>query len=92
MKQGPLDMLTYITQTPLDDELTDVRLYFSMRRLADEAATCAVSELNDRVTNLQFTQDVPIWENKIYRERPALTELDGPVAEYRRWFRQFYSV
>jgi nitrite reductase/ring-hydroxylating ferredoxin subunit len=92
VKQGPLDMLTYITQTPVDDELTDVRLYFSMRRLADEAATRAVSELNDRITNLQFTQDVPIWEHKIYRERPALTELDGPVAQYRRWFRQFYSV
>jgi 3-ketosteroid 9alpha-monooxygenase subunit A len=91
VKQGPLDMLTYITQTPIDDELTDVRLYFSMRRLPDEAATLAVSELNDRITNLQFTQDVPIWENKIYRERPALTELDGPVAQYRRWFRQFYS-
>ena len=62
-----------------------------MKRLPDEKATASVSELNDRVTNLQFTQDVPIWENKTYRERPALTEIDGPVAQYRRWFRQFYS-
>jgi nitrite reductase/ring-hydroxylating ferredoxin subunit len=91
VKQGPLDMLTYITQTPVDEELTDVGLHFSMRRLADEAATRAVSELNDRVTRAQFEQDVPIWEHKVYRERPALTEADGPVAQYRRWFRQFYS-
>lgn len=89
--QGPLDMLTYIAQTPVDDELTEVNLLFSMRRLPDETATAAVSELNDRITNEQFAQDVPIWENKIYRERPALTQVDGPVAQYRRWFRQFYS-
>jgi 3-Ketosteroid 9alpha-hydroxylase C-terminal domain len=47
---------------------------------------------HDEVTNLQFTQDVPMWANKIYRERPMLTKVDGPVAQYRRWFRQFYSV
>ena len=34
---------------------------------------------------------MPIWEHKIYRERPILTKVDGPVAQYRRWFRQFYS-
>ncbi len=91
VSQDPIDMLTYITQTPINDELTEVTLCFSMKRLEDEAATESISELNDRVTNLQFTQDVPIWENKVYRERPIVTKIDGPVAQYRRWFRQFYS-
>ena len=91
VSQDPIEMLTYITQTPIDDELTEVALCFSMKRLEDEAATESISELNDQVTNLQFTQDVPIWENKIYRERPIITKVDGPVAQYRRWFRQFYS-
>jgi len=91
VSQGPLDMLTYITQTPIDDEQTDVRLHFSMRRLPDEDATRRVMELNDRITNEQFRQDVPIWENKTWRARPPLTEVDGPVAAYRRWYRRFYS-
>jgi 3-ketosteroid 9alpha-monooxygenase subunit A len=91
VNQDPVEMLTYITQTPVDDEFTEVSLLFSMKRLADEEATEAVSKLNDEITNLQFTQDVPIWENKIYRQRPVLTKADGPVAQYRRWFRQFYS-
>jgi 3-ketosteroid 9alpha-monooxygenase subunit A len=90
--QGPLEMLTYIAQTPVDDEITEVSLLFSMKRLPDEKATDSVSELNARVTNAQFTQDVPIWENKIYRERPALTQVDGPIGRYRVWFRQFYSA
>ena len=92
VKQGPLDMLTYITQTPRDEECCDVRLHFSMRRLADAAATERIAELNERITRAQFEQDVPIWEHKCYRARPALVEGDGPIAEYRRWFAQFYST
>ena len=91
VSQDPIEMLTYITQTPIDDELTEVALCFSMKRLEDEATTESISELNDQVTNLQFSQDVPIWENKVYRERPIITKIDGPVKQYRRWFRQFYS-
>ena len=56
-----------------------------------DAATESISAMNDEITNLQFTQDVPIWENKVYRERPMTTKIDGPVPQYRRWFRQFYS-
>jgi 3-ketosteroid 9alpha-monooxygenase subunit A len=91
VREGDLDMLTYITQTPIDTEYTDVTIQFSMRALADADTTRMVSEINDRITNEQFSQDVPIWEHKIYRERPPLTAVDGPIAQYRRWFRQFYS-
>ncbi|MBV9869300.1 MAG: Rieske 2Fe-2S domain-containing protein [Frankiaceae bacterium] len=91
VKDGELDMLTYITQTPVDDEFTDITICFSMRALDDEVVTASISELNAKTTNLQFAQDIAIWENKIYREKPILTQADGPVAEYRRWFRQFYS-
>jgi nitrite reductase/ring-hydroxylating ferredoxin subunit len=90
--EGPLEMLTYITQTPIDDEHTEVNLDFSMKRLDDDDATETVAELNDQVTNLQFAQDVPIWEHKVYRERPLLTKVDGPVHDYRRWFSQFFSA
>jgi hypothetical protein len=91
VREGPLNMLTYITQTPVDDEITEITLHFSMVALDDEAATASIAALNDEVTNAQFQQDVPIWENKIYRERPPLTRVDGPITQYRRWFRQFYS-
>jgi len=91
VKQGPLDMLTYITQTPIDDERCGVRLHFSMRCLPDAAATERIAALNERITRAQFEQDVPIWEHKCYRARPTLADGDGPIPEYRRWFAQFYS-
>ena len=39
----------------------------------------------------QMREDTPIWENKVYHERPLLCDGDGPIAQYRRWARQFYS-
>jgi hypothetical protein len=92
VKQGSLDLLTYITQTPIDDELTDVRLHFSMRRLADESATRAIAEANDRITNDQFRQDLSIWEHKTWLAKPRLSAVDGPVTRYREWFAQFYTA
>ena len=39
----------------------------------------------------QMSEDIPIWENKKFQERPVLCDGDGPIAEFRRWMRQFYS-
>jgi 3-ketosteroid 9alpha-monooxygenase subunit A len=38
----------------------------------------------------QVNQDIPIWENKVYLEEPTLCDGDGPIAKYRKWFKQFY--
>jgi hypothetical protein len=37
------------------------------------------------------TQDIPIWENKIYRERPILTKSESGIVTHRNWCKQFYS-
>jgi len=37
-----------------------------------------------------YADDIPIWERKRYRSRPALSDADGPFARYRRWYGQFY--
>jgi len=34
--------------------------------------------------------DFPIWDNKIHRARPILTEVEGDVGRFRRWYKQFY--
>ena len=39
----------------------------------------------------QVEQDIPIWENKTFRESPLLCDGDGPIAKFRRWFGQFYD-
>ena len=39
----------------------------------------------------QMNQDIPIWENKKYFDRPVLCEEDGQFGVYRKWMRQFFS-
>ncbi len=42
--------------------------------------------------SLAITQDFQVWENKKFRPRPMLCDGDGPIGEYRKWARQFYTV
>jgi len=88
---GRVHSVTFITHTPIEPERVEFSLAFSMHRLADPEATAAIERMNREIVNLQARQDMPIWEHKIYRAKPILTALDGPVHDYRRWYRQFYS-
>ena len=38
-----------------------------------------------------MTQDIPIWENKIYRPLPVLTKSESGIIAHRNWSKQFYS-
>lgn len=35
-------------------------------------------------------EDIRIWDNKIYREKPLYCDGDYSVIEFRRWFKQFF--
>ena len=74
--------------TPIDEENVKVRWVFSARK-ADGAD--AAENLANGLTS-GVSQDLPIWENKRYRERPILCEGDGPIMQYRKWAAQFYAL
>ena len=37
-----------------------------------------------------YFQDVAIWENKRWRDKPILADGDGPINKIRKWYRGFY--
>jgi hypothetical protein len=41
--------------------------------------------------NRQMEQDIPIWNKKVYRSRPALTAGEGPITVFRAWAKRFYA-
>jgi hypothetical protein len=87
-----IETLALVTHTPIDDEEVALQLSFCMKRIDDVGAMERIEAINREITNAQFRQDIPIWEHKIYRERPLLTAVDGPIPRYRQWYRQFYSA
>ncbi len=60
---------------------------FGSQRQADVESGVAAAVVREVVR--QMNQDIPIWEHKRYLAAPMLCDGDGPIAEYRRWARQF---
>src|SRR5579864_3503475 len=73
--------------TPVDEDNVHVRWIFtSPRSLGETAAQDAAQMFCEGLS-----QDIPIWENKVYQEPPVLRPSERDVSEHRRWCRQFYS-
>jgi len=89
---GKVATLALVAHTPVEQDRVELNLSFCVTAMADTEAMQHIQDLNAEIVNGQFRQDIPIWENKIYRERPMLTAVDGPITQYRRWFRQFYGA
>ena len=74
--------------TPIDDEHVCQRWVFSYpKALGEEQGLKIVNAF----TESGIFEDIPIWEHKVYVEHPVLVKGDGPIADFRRWAKQFYS-
>jgi cholesterol 7-dehydrogenase len=79
-------IVMFQSQTPVAPLEIDVRFrWWSEKRVPKLLASYVVGNW---VT--QWRQDVPIWERKLHRAKPMLTENDGAVMRLRRWYSQFY--
>jgi phenylpropionate dioxygenase-like ring-hydroxylating dioxygenase large terminal subunit len=75
--------------TPIDRETTRIKLGVIALREGGEEFDAALRKYMEEHA-VVATQDFEIWENKVHRPAPLLCDEDGPIAEYRRWVRQFY--
>jgi nitrite reductase/ring-hydroxylating ferredoxin subunit len=82
------DIVTFVSSTtPIDADNVHVRWIFTA-----PAAVGAETLLSTADGFCQgVSQDLPIWENKIYKDPPVLRPSEKDVTDQRRWARQFYS-
>jgi len=73
--------------TPIDEEHVHVRWTFATPRSLGEGAP---TEIADSFLS-GVSQDIPIWENKAYQQRPVLTKEEKGILDHRAWAQQFYS-
>jgi hypothetical protein len=88
---GICETVLMASTTPIDDEHCDIRFDFVQRKENGAAPRGGIGAAIIRDVVKQLGEDIPIWENKTYLERPILCDGDGPIAEFRRWSQQFYS-
>lgn len=89
--KGICETLQVGSVTPIDDETVLIRKSFTQERVDGKNPEGGVAAALLKNVVGQLEQDIPIWERKIYHERPLLSSGDGPITQYRRWARQFYS-
>jgi 3-ketosteroid 9alpha-monooxygenase subunit A len=86
------DIVFLTATTPIDAEHCDLRLLFLVR---EEPGTATMSARNRALIDAiaeNTSRDVPIWEHKVYRDKPPLVAGDGPIRTLRQWARQFHEI
>lgn len=82
------DVVTFLSSvTPVDEENVHVRWLFTTPMTHGPDFTAGMAEQ----FSAGVTQDIPIWENKLYRPRPVLTRGESGIVAHRTWAAQFYS-
>lgn len=84
-----LDYCVVFYFLPIDGERVAVHSYYSIRRKG--IWTRPLLHMAMRDGSYTIDQDVPIWENKLYRPRPLLSDADGPILQFRKWAAQFHA-
>ena len=84
-----LESILLLAHTPIDEGHLDLRFAVSLERTGPRTEQFA--ELYAENLRLGFHEDIQIWENKVFRERPRICEGDGPIGRLRTWYRQFYE-
>ena len=83
-------MVQIASTTPIDLESVDARYQFMLDREQGDAGSGVGQAIIGDILK-QMSEDIPIWEHKVYHDRPVLCDGDGPLGPFRRWTRQFYS-
>lgn len=81
-------MTVFTATTPIDRRHVRLLWHFYL----PTALAPLAADIIDGVTGeFGLGADLPIWRDKVYKERPLLVKGDGPIAEFRRWYAQFYE-
>lgn len=90
-------MIMVIAITPMEQELTLFHMKFFYPDYQDDLFRRGLIEdlikeqVNRRGEFTGIISDLPIWDHKIYKEKPLLCDGDGKIIEFRKWFSQFYN-
>jgi phenylpropionate dioxygenase-like ring-hydroxylating dioxygenase large terminal subunit len=89
---GGIENCQLLMYTPIDEDQVHVRFTTLVKRIKNDELSRRVLNATNAETVRLFDQDIAIWQNKLYRPQPQLTQGDGDLMKYRRWASQFYGA
>ena len=79
-----------LTHTPVNETTVDLRIGASIRKRGNEEWLEKMESLVIKAIMGAIQDDIAIWKHKIYRDRPVLSDADGPIGKLRKWYSRFY--
>jgi len=87
-----IDMVMLGTNVAIDEDSCEQHFHVWYKNPDRDEKVDRIGKAFYNEVDRQFQDDIPIWENKIYRDKPNLCDGDGPIARLRKWASQFYVV
>jgi phenylpropionate dioxygenase-like ring-hydroxylating dioxygenase large terminal subunit len=81
--------VTLSSVTPISQDYVVAHLTTRVSAGGFSPWTSALTHAVSYFINSTFAQDIPIWNGKIYKNKPVLAEGDEGITRFRRWYRQF---
>lgn len=80
------EMIVYSTAQPVNLHETHMRWTLSVtKNIADLAGDEVMQGIKSGIFD-----DMPIWQHKVYREKPLFCKGDQSLIGFRKWVKQFY--
>ena len=76
---------------PSDTNASSPSLATTIARLSTGHITSGIGRAYVKEISRQLEQDIPVWENKVYLDRPVILREDGPIGIFRIWARDQYT-
>lgn len=89
--QAPIESAILVYKTPIESGRVQHRYAVTTRRRAPGLDRMLLAAIEWQVTR-DVLADCSIWNNKSHLQRPLLVRTDGPIMQFRRWHRQFFST
>jgi nitrite reductase/ring-hydroxylating ferredoxin subunit len=75
--------------SPIDDNSVVAHLTTRLRAGASPLFGKILTRALSYFINSTFAEDIPIWNGKIYKDKPVLAKGDEGIPRFRRWYKQF---
>ncbi len=85
-----VEIVVLTTTAPVAKDVSVQHNHVWCRNPARDPKVDRIGQAFIKEVNRQFADDIPIWENKIYLDKPQLCDGDGPIARLRKWAAQFH--
>lgn len=87
---GGVQLKVLLLITPIDEEHLDVFMKVAILKSTNPFKNLLLRCLLPIDVRREFSRDIPVWESKIYRQRPLLCHNEVNIIRVRKWAQQFY--